>query len=718
MFIRELTLRNFKTVKEAHFSFKKGVICFTGNNGEGKSTVLHAILLMLFNETYEGTLKDSIRWGEKEFSIKMSFDHEGRRYTESLSYSITKGTDRVLTDELTGESYSGSSAIAKMAEVIDPDQARAAIVSMENEQNLVTTTPSQRREYLKKIYSLEFKQELQRIASDIETAHNDIISAKAEKVALEAAEFPLKEEMELPPASVYEEAKEELASIDRELMKLQSQEEEYNKLVEEHEQNQKSLKELSERIDELNSKQRSYYDLIETSEGRIKDLSAVDYDIMMSDELGTLEEEYASRKQSLKEKLDECSSALNSDRFTQVRVSKTQQTALMKKSAELSSAITESSKKLSILRQGKCPTCGRDIDPSEAEKEAETLRGLQAEQQSTSELLKAENDRVSELEESNLKKSREQQEWQRSYDSFNRDLQSIDNELSLKKENIALKYQSRKAERDSEIKSLRSTVEMSCDSIESTKSLIKEAERSSESILKRETNLGLKMMSYSNLEETIAQWKYKRLDPENTVNAYEDTIAYNKSVKVYNDEMKKRAEERDEKVNALTDKITRLSETEAMMTVAKGIVQKEFPSFVISRMIESLKMYVNEFLDKVYPKYDIAIEESKNSLNILYGEYKTDVKMASGFEKSAFSLAYMYALGKIQAYGLLICDEGDSAASDENSARFYQMLGKSTDWLDQIMCITHKNEIKDLLKNDYHAQVFTVENGVYREEAV
>ena len=153
-----------------------------------------------------------------------------------------------------------------------------------------------------------------------------------------------------------------------------------------------------------------------------------------------------------------------------------------------------------------------------------------------------------------------------------------------------------------------------------------------------------------------------------------------------------------------------------MITVAKGMVQREFPSFVISRMVQSLSDYVNEFLDKVYPKYQISIEEAKNSLNILYGEYKTDVKMASGFEKSAFSLAYMYALGKIQAYGLLICDEGDATASDENSARFYKMLGKSTDWLEQIMCITHKEEIKELLRNDFHAQVFTVENGVYKEE--
>ena len=207
-------------------------------------------------------------------------------------------------------------------------------------------------------------------------------------------------------------------------------------------------------------------------------------------------------------------------------------------------------------------------------------------------------------------------------------------------------------------------------------------------------------------------------EPQRIVDEYESAVSYNRSIQVYNEEMLKKTVERDRQVAELEEELLELSRKKTMMAVAKGLVQREFPSFVISRMVETLSAFVNEFLQKVYPKYQISIEESKNSLNFLFGEYKSDVKMASGFEKSVFSLAYMYALGKIQSYGLLICDEGDAAASDENATRFYRTLGHSLEWIDQIMCITHKEEIKELLRNDFHAQVFHVEKGEYQEEIV
>jgi DNA repair exonuclease SbcCD ATPase subunit len=97
----------------------------------------------------------------------------------------------------------------------------------------------------------------------------------------------------------------------------------------------------------------------------------------------------------------------------------------------------------------------------------------------------------------------------------------------------------------------------------------------------------------------------------------------------------------------------------------------------------------------------------------LYGENKSEVKSASGFEKQVFSFAYKFALGRIQNYGILFLDEVDSSASVENSQKFYETLGKMDSYFKQVFVITHKPEIKDILYNDYQATIYTVEKGEY-----
>lgn len=716
MFIKTLSLRNFKTIKEAEFKFKKGVICFTGNNGEGKSTVLHAIMLLLFNTTYEGTLKDSIRWGEKEFNISMEFEHEGVSYSESLTYSLTKGSDRILVNQLTDESFTGASAISKLSEIIDPEQARAAMVSMENEQNLVTTTPSQRREYLKKIYSLEFKQELTRIASDVEKVDNDIITAKAQKELLEASEYPLKEEKEVPSESLYQKAKDKLALYEQELKELKSQQTKAQELRTERGAVENTIRGLERKAEEAKEEISRAKEEIETFDSELRKLEGIDYDIMESDEKNSLLADYEADKQTAQENIKRARTELDKIPETLVRINRSNYEKLSSKQAELRHAVEESSSKLGVLRQGKCPTCGRDISPEEAEREKEKLGEFQKSLQAITEQFEQEKKRLDKLQEDNTARQNLRFQWEKTRDKFVQELESLEKSYKLNVEKITLKYQSRRSELNlkrtglqSKIDIRNSTIESSTKLVDSYKAQIKDYEANRDKLKAEEAK-------YEDITEAISGIRIKMAEPGYLVKDYEDAVAYNKSVQVYNEEMKKKTAERDSKINELAGELEYLSARKSMILVAKGIVQKEFPSFVISRMVQALSDYVNEFLDKVYPKYQISIEEGKNSLNILYGDYKTDVKMASGFEKSAFSLAYMYALGKIQAYGLLICDEGDAAASDENSAKFYKMLGKSTDWLNQIMCITHKEEIKELLRNDFHAQIFTVENGEYREE--
>ena len=716
MFIKSLKLKNFQTIRDAEFRFRKGIICFTGNNGEGKSTVLHAIVMLLFN-SYDGNLKDYITWGEKEFQISMEFSHEGKNYSEFYSYSLTKGSERQLQILDTGEVFTGNSCVSKLAEILDPSQASAAIVAMENQQNLVNTTPSQRREYLKKIYSLEFREELEKIAQDVSRTEEDIIRLQSKKDVLVASEYPLKIERELPDRDEYEKSVENLRKIDQRIVEAQKKAEELDALrKEEHELSDEvigtgySLSKLRETLDRLTSENQ---DLKE----EIASLEAEDPSAEIAQEMKEEQESYELEKQTLQKQILQKQSELGAVPVP-VRVSRKPYETVAQRETELSYAYEESNRKIKILSQGKCPTCGREITSSELEAEEKRNHELKEELERMKEQKKAEQERLDELNSYNEDAKQQQVILEKTLNEAVHSLSSLEESHRNKVEKFQLLLEQKKLRIENKISQNRIRIEgndkvyqSSCETMDSLSSQKSSAEKKLEQIRK-------KMEVFEDPYGLICLLEQDKEEPQRIVDEYESAVSYNRSIQVYNEEMLKKTTERDRQVAELEEELLELSRKKTMMAVAKGLVQREFPSFVISRMVETLSAFVNEFLQKVYPKYQISIEESKNSLNFLFGEYKSDVKMASGFEKSVFSLAYMYALGKIQSYGLLICDEGDAAASDENATRFYRTLGHSLEWIDQIMCITHKEEIKELLRNDFHAQVFHVEKGEYQEEVV
>lgn len=716
MFIKSLKLKNFQTIRNAEFRFRKGIICFTGNNGEGKSTVLHAIVMLLFN-SYDGNLKDYITWGEKEFQISMEFSHEGKNYSEFYSYSLTKGSERQLQILDTGETFTGNSCVSKLAEVLDPSQASAAIVAMENQQNLVNTTPSQRREYLKKIYSLEFKEELEKIAQDVSRTEDDIIRLQSKKDVLVASDYPLKTERELPDEKEYKKSVENLKKIDQRIAEAQKRAEELDALrKEEHELSDEvigtgySLSKLRETLDRLTSENQEL-------KKEIDSLEAEDSSAEIAQETKEEQESYELEKQTLQKKILQKQSELEAVPVP-VRVSRKPYETVAQRETELSYAYEESNRKIKILSQGKCPTCGREISSSELEAEEKKNHELKEELERMKERKKAEQERLDELNSYNEDAKQQQFILEKTLNEAVHSLSSLEESHKNKVEKFQLLLEQKKLRIENKISQNRIRIESndkvyqtSCETMDSLTSQKSSAEKKLEQLRK-------KMEVLEDPWGLIQLLEQDKEDPQRIVDEYESAVSYNRSIQVYNEEMLKKSAERDKQVAELEDELLELSRKKTMMAVAKGLVQREFPSFVISRMVETLSAFVNEFLQKVYPKYQISIEESKNSLNFLFGEYKSDVKMASGFEKSVFSLAYMYALGKIQSYGLLICDEGDAAASDENATRFYRTLGHSLEWIDQIMCITHKEEIKELLRNDFHAQVFHVEKGEYQEEVV
>ena len=101
MYLRKLSLFNFKNYEEGHYSFDNKVNCFLGKNGVGKTNILDAIYYLGFTKSFLSS-SDSlhIRHGESNFVVRGQFEINNDLQEVACSYSnSSKKIIRVGEDE-------------------------------------------------------------------------------------------------------------------------------------------------------------------------------------------------------------------------------------------------------------------------------------------------------------------------------------------------------------------------------------------------------------------------------------------------------------------------------------------------------------------------------------------------------------------------------------------------------------------------------------------
>ncbi len=80
MFIRELSVMNYKNFGETTLSFSKKLNCFIGNNGVGKTNLLDAIYYLSFCKSYFNSLdSQNIRHSEEFFALQGKYELDGNQ---------------------------------------------------------------------------------------------------------------------------------------------------------------------------------------------------------------------------------------------------------------------------------------------------------------------------------------------------------------------------------------------------------------------------------------------------------------------------------------------------------------------------------------------------------------------------------------------------------------------------------------------------------------
>lgn len=95
MFLKNLSLINYKNFSAQNFEFEPKINCFVGNNGVGKTNVLDAIYYLAFGKSYFNPIaSQNIKHEEDFFVIDGVFEKEQRE--EKIVCSLKKGNKKVI----------------------------------------------------------------------------------------------------------------------------------------------------------------------------------------------------------------------------------------------------------------------------------------------------------------------------------------------------------------------------------------------------------------------------------------------------------------------------------------------------------------------------------------------------------------------------------------------------------------------------------------------
>lgn len=95
MYLKQLTLTQYKNIRSKTFDFNPKINCFVGDNVKGKSNLLDAIYHLAFGKSYFNPIaSQNIQLGEDFFVIEGRYEREKRE--EKIVCSLKKGQKKVM----------------------------------------------------------------------------------------------------------------------------------------------------------------------------------------------------------------------------------------------------------------------------------------------------------------------------------------------------------------------------------------------------------------------------------------------------------------------------------------------------------------------------------------------------------------------------------------------------------------------------------------------
>ena len=659
-------IQNFNNITDAELDLSSAVSLFVGDNGSGKTSVVDAIGLCLFEYKRSDTYADYIKSGKDNACIYFECEISNEPITFNITINKTGSTALEREVNFQGKVYHNSE-VSTLLESLNLKYFSDIFCSMQNGKDITRLSPTERVAYIQKLLAFSFGPQIKTTDDTIKQLTEAITELSTTNAALSQTIQNL--EKQIKPLNNLDNLYSNIDEIKIKASQLQSYIVSKTAALRSNAAiaivKDKINAEIVALTNELTLKNTKAAEIKLANESRTKTVNKIS-------EVKAIISEYEVKINNIEIKLNSLD--------TQYAA---QETTVQNKSAEYYAAeaqLNVCKNNFDKVNHDKCPYCGQDIS---ADNKAHYKQELDNAEKATLKLqkdLSIEKDKLNTLSNEKTSLLREKMSLAALLDAQNNQLRSCETELACI---------------DNELTQLRPLLE----NINSIEQLIKEKQ----DLLKLENE---KLLEIDNEEWNNSQ---KQLSEYNQIiTNYQRIVDENTHIQVANEALQKNIDLQRKTLDENIEKYTLLSDDLAVYKEAKQIFEKKLPQFIIIKTCKKIQNKLNELVQTIFPNLYIRLFYSKKGIEFFYStsgaideeadkESMLPIKQASGFEKAILSICFKSVLCEAYDIPFVILDEVDAAASEENSRRFFDIVINGG-LFQQSIIISHKIDIQDTIK--------------------
>jgi DNA repair exonuclease SbcCD ATPase subunit len=736
MYVDHVYYENWKNIKKALVKFGK-VNIFLGENGSGKSAFMSGIGYLINPNSLEASQEDYRMWLEETFRLYgRIIDRQNETLTLGTTFKKTAG--RILKIEGDPELYTSSRLIKdKLKKRLNSEISDwSSISSQGNSTAILDSDNAESARKLKQIFGIDRLTEAsESFKLDISNLNTELLRVKHEVDVLKEVTYSLKEIPELPDINLIQTEFKLLETKKVRIQEYKEKKDRYDKLLEQYNIYIGSLdklktqrKEVLEKIDNLTNNKvvfdESVYDDLYKESLRLSNIK--ENLIKITKIYNDKKDSYELAKENLNKINSDFNRANDSNKsliFNEEELNKVIKDIenLRDNKVKLKITLAKLSEDLDLAEKGECPTCHQECKHLNVEEINSKIDEISTE-------LEASNGKIGEL---NTKRT-ELENVKKEKDNLFNTINNLSLSLSLQSKNYL--------EKEKEFKELEKPgsaedIDNSIKDVEAKLALLKlekdkyskyinELEFCNKDLLKfniyienlEKDKIDMPTPLSEELDISFDEIRYSEVT--RSLNIYEEKVSRRNEILRENEEIQKKIDERNFKLEAKDTRILELQEEISKLTEARKTVDKQITPFVIGESQGVLIKKMNEFMSPIFPHIELGIKEGTASFDFTFSNrrvgFPSKLKVASGFQRQAISLSYRVALTTISGINLFLGDEIDSDSSVKNSLALYRRLMSQN--FDQYFIATHKKETIEMLVNEYDAKVFEIVDGrIYHE---
>lgn len=667
--LKRLLLENFCCIDRADLEFENyNSILLCGDNGSGKSSVLDAVALCFSDFKRSDTYKEYIKTGKKTAKIDLFADYNSKDLEFHYEFYVNGGSDKNATYD--GKLYKNSE-IAELIKSLNLDFYSNIILSMQGNNDVVTMKPNKRTQYISKLLQFDFTDAMAKITNTLQNINADTATKNALCKHMNDEISHKNTETKEVPATIY--TQDQIDGFNQKLKDVDSKLAEFK----------------IQQSDLLNkSKQKSLYEM-QLSTKKVE----LEKNITIDNNIKDAKSEIEKLNNSLSQFQD-----LETDTLTgQLTIL---QDDLDINNEDLNSTIESLNNfkiekkqlddKLELIKAGKCPKCGAPTSYMNDDNFKNQIVEV----------------------DSNIEKYIQlKKELQESIEKQKKEIDECKNKISIIKNQNA----GNKAHKEEILKNVKIQQDKLITynsflrkDVATLKNEISELENNISNL----NNVFIDSQKTNNEIETLTKEKDTY---QGYINFYNENIININSIVMNNSRVDSEIKVLQQKLLDETNNLKELESKERIYDDAKKILKDTFPQYLILKTCNKLEAEINNVISMVFPKFNIALYQSKSGIEFFYtknpGDDPMNVKMASGFERAVLSVAFKIALCKAYNMKFVALDEVDAAASDANSEKLFNAI-LANNMIDQIFIITHKTLTRDLIKSiSQNIITYNVSNG-------